>query len=776
MGASGESSETNSDLVHEAAAAGQLPFVIGVLADLTGKPMHALPKLRDREFIVIDLSNFDDVLEALSPRLAFTVPYTLTNDERRLGIELRFISLTDFHPVAIARQVDPLRHLLELRSKLVDLRRTVQADERFGERIAEAVTDASHLDRLKEELDPHGDLEPPSTATEYYSRADEGEVGVWSSKSSLLDEIVEGSSGIATLQEKETRKDLVLEFVQQVLGGKISVSYDLEAMINSRIAQIDTVISEQLNQILHAPEYQTLEATWRGLHYLVRTVRKNAAVKIKLLNVSKKDLWHDLRHESEFRRPAVVQKVQEQEYGTLGGEPFGVVIGDYEFVNHPDDIDLLRRMARLGATAHVPFIAAAAPGLFELDSFKELADSAELQEVFDSIVYVKWHSFRQTEDSKYVGLVLPRFLLRPPYNRHTNAVREFDCEEQLHESSHAEYLWGNAVWIFAAQLGANFSKNGWCVHAGSAVCDLPVHHVSTGYGLIQVGPAEVTISDCRYAQLRDAGFIAFCQAKSTVNAAFFDAPSSHKPVPPDKESEPDSAAAQLEYVFAACRMAHCVQHVVQHQRHKFRSWRECEDHLYRWIYPHVVQSHTGEGGQFPLTEARFRVTALSGREQADAVVEAQFRVGGLKLPVKVVIPVILRKLGASEIDSETAPPALSAAGELVRYSADQWELTRLAEMANGDMPGRERFVRRLLVAEECFNQQRIDAATLILEDLAMQIDRHHLDEWESPKLISRVWGLLRRCYQIAPSSPDVAEHSDILLRRMCRLNASNVIE
>ena len=313
----------------------------------------------------------------------------------------------------------------------------------------------------------------------------------------LLDQIVEQGRFGKDAPAKERGKDLVRQFVSEVLEGSITVGRDTEAMINARIAQLDHLISLQLNEVMHAPDFQKLEGTWRGLKYLLSQTETSTMLKIKVLNVSKKDLLRDLQRAPEFDQSALFKKVYEEEYGVFGGAPFGALLGDYEFGRGGQDIELLEKVSQVAAAAHAPFITGASTEMFNLESFAQLDQPRDLGKIFDNTEYAKWKAFRQTEDSRYVALTLPRMLLREPYGNATVPVEAFDYEEHVDGTEHDRYLWGNAAWALAARVNQAFAMYGWCacirgVESGGLVEGLPVHNFRTDSGDVAMKcPTEV---------------------------------------------------------------------------------------------------------------------------------------------------------------------------------------------------------------------------------------------------------------------------------------------
>ncbi|MGC8792037.1 MAG: type VI secretion system contractile sheath large subunit [Bryobacteraceae bacterium] len=467
---------------------------------------------------------------------------------------------------------------------------------------------------------------------------------------SLLDQIVEeGRFGTEPAAQARGR-DLIKEFISQVLAGEMTVSRDAEAMINARIAQIDHLISIQLNEILHHPSFQQLEATWRGLKYLLDHTEVSPMLKIRVLNVSKRELLRDLQRAPEFDQSAIFKKVYEEEFGVFGGEPFGALIGDYYFGKHPEDIELLEKMSQVAAAAHAPFIAAAAPDLLGLDSFTNLGAPRDLAKIFESTEYAKWKSFRNSDDSRYVALCLPRVLMRLPYGRDTAPVEAFNYEEGVDGTDHSKYLWGNAAYALGARLTEAFATYGWCaairgVEGGGLVEGLPVHTFRTDEGDVALKcPTEIAISDRREKELADLGFVPLVHCKGTDYAAFFSVQSCNKPKVYDKESATANArlSAQLPYILAVSRFAHYLKAIMRDKIGSFMSRADCERFLNQWIMNYVTeddQASPATKAQYPLREARVEVMEVPGKPgayRAVAYLRPHFQLDELTVSLRLV--------------------------------------------------------------------------------------------------------------------------------------------
>ncbi len=469
-------------------------------------------------------------------------------------------------------------------------------------------------------------------------------------ETSLLDQIVqEGRFGKETTA-RERGKDLIKEFIAQVSQGDLAVSKDTEAMINARIAQIDHLVSLQLNQVMHAPEFQKLEGSWRGLRYLMDNSETGTMLKIRVLNASKKDLLRDLQKAPEFDQSALFKKVYEDEYGVFGGEPFGALIGDYEFGKHPEDLELLEKVSNVAAAAHAPFLTAADASLLNLDSFTSLGQPRDLAKIYDSTEFAKWKSFRQSEDSRYVGLCVPHILMRLPYGRDTKPVDGFNYEEGVDGTDHSKYLWGNAAYALGARLTTAFSMYGWCaairgVEGGGLVEGLPAHNFRTDEGDIALKcPTEIAITDRREKELADLGFVPLVHCKNTDYAAFFSIQSAQKPKLYDKEAANANArlSAQLPYILAVSRFAHYLKAMMRDKIGSFMSRAECERFLNDWIMNYVTADDTAGPtikARRPLKEARVEVAEVPGKPgayRAVAFLRPHFQLDEIAVSLRLV--------------------------------------------------------------------------------------------------------------------------------------------
>ena len=441
---------------------------------------------------------------------------------------------------------------------------------------------------------------------------------------SLLDKIVvEGKMALDDSQ-RAYAKDLLAEFVDQVVGQGDKMSGDVVEAINIRIAQIDEMISAQLNEVLHHPDLQKLEATWRGMAYLVFNTETSTRLKLRVLNVSKKELLKDLEKAVEFDQSALFKMVYEEEYGTFGGTPYGLLVGDYEFGRHPQDVALLEKLSNVAAAAHAPFIGAGSPRMFDMDSFADIGIPRDLAKIFESAEMIKWRSFRASEDSRYVALCLPHVLMRLPYGPNTKPVEGVNFVEDVDGTDHSRYLWGNPAYVLATRITDSFAKYSWCaairgVEGGGKVEGLPVHTFKTDEGDIALKcPTEVAITDRREKELNDLGFISLVHCKNTDYAAFFGAQTANKPkVYNTNEANANSRLSSvLTYLLASSRFAHYIKVMMRDKIGSFMTRANVESYLNTWIANYVLlddMASQKEKARYPLRDARVDVTDVPGK-------------------------------------------------------------------------------------------------------------------------------------------------------------------
>ncbi len=614
----------------------ELPFIVGVLADLAGHPdpdAEPPPDLvgsqrrfaallgPQRRFVGIDTESFDVVIARINPRLALRVPNELQKDGTRIAVELHFRHIEDFEPVNVVRQVGPLRRLLEARERLAELKTWVANTHRGESSVERIIDDKEPLRRVARETGGMTDDSQASTASTQTPAEND--------YLNMIDQLVEG-----------------------IMNRKITVSDDTEPMLNNRIAELDQLLSDQLNAIMHDPMFQKLEASWRGLHYLVFDTEKYEGLRIRVLNISKSELLRDMKHAPELDQSDLFRWIYREEHEDLGGRPYGVLIGDFEFGEHPLDIALLKRIAQVAAAAHAPFIAAVAPPLFGWESYDELSQARDLSQIFLGREYDEWNAFRQSEESRFVALCLPRILMRVPYGPATRQVEEFRFEEDVVGPDHGKYLWGNAAYALGLRIANAFVRYGWCaairgVEGGGLVQGLPLHSFTTDAGEIAFKRStETFICDRHELELAKLGFIPLFASRGTEYAVFFSTPSCHKPLQYMEASATASAyfAAQLPYILTASRFAHYFNMMWRAKLRSFTNAKDFEEWLNGWISNYVTPSPSAPDEtrwKYPLDEAVVKVEddpRRSGCAQVIAWVRPQYMLGdGLSVPMRLVV-------------------------------------------------------------------------------------------------------------------------------------------
>lgn len=467
---------------------------------------------------------------------------------------------------------------------------------------------------------------------------------------SLLDQILTEGKMARDDYQREQAKDMIGEFVNQVMSGELTMSKNMDVAINARIAEIDRLLSAQLNEIMHHQEFQKLEGSWRGLHHLIKNSLTGTQLKIRVMSVTKKELLKDFERALEFDQSSLFKKVYEDEYGTFGGAPFGALIGDYEFGNHPQDLALLESLSQVAAAAHAPFLSAASSEMFGWDEFHEMTEVRDISKIFDRTEYAKWRSFRESEDSRYVGLTLPHVLGRVPYGAATKPTETFNFEEDVDGTDHKKYLWSNAAYALGTRLTEAFSMHGWCVairgvEGGGLVDGLPTHTFETDEGEVAMKcPTEVAITDRREKEFSDNGFIPLVHCKGTDYAAFFATQSCNKAKKYDTDAANANArlSSQLQYMFAVSRFAHYLKSMMRDKIGSFMSRQEAQIFLNRWISKYVLENDVAPASQkakYPLREARVDVTEIPGKPgayRAVAFLRPHFQLDELSVSLRLV--------------------------------------------------------------------------------------------------------------------------------------------
>jgi type VI secretion system protein ImpC len=429
-----------------------------------------------------------------------------------------------------------------------------------------------------------------------------------------------------TDRAKEAVATAVQTLAAQALQDSAVISEDAIASIQAMIAAIDQKLTGQINKILHHPDFQKLEGAWRGLHHLVTHTETDELLKIRVMNISKADLGKTLKKfkGTAWDQSPLFKKLYEEEYGQFGGAPYGCLVGDYHFDHTAPDVEMLGQIAQISAAAHAPFIAGAAPSTMQFESWQELSNPRDLTKIFESAEYAPWRSLRESEDARYLGLTLPRFLARLPYGAKTNPVEGFAFEEETDGKDHGKYCWANSAYAMATNINQSFKAFGWCsrirgIESGGAVEGLPVHTFPTDDGGVDMKcPTEIAISDRREAELAKNGFMPLVHRKNSDFAAFIGAQSLQKPT---EYSDPDATAnanlsARLPFLFATCRFAHYLKCIVRDRIGSFKNRADMQRWLNNWILQYVdgspANSSESTKAQKPLAAAEVVVEDVEG--------------------------------------------------------------------------------------------------------------------------------------------------------------------
>jgi len=448
---------------------------------------------------------------------------------------------------------------------------------------------------------------------------------------------------------KEAVQAAVKTLAEQALASTKLITKDAVSSIEAMVAEIDRKLSEQINLIIHHEEFKALEGTWRGLHYLVTNTETDEKLKIRVMNISKKDAGRTLRKfkGTAWDQSPLFKKIYEEEYGTPGGAPYGCLIGDYSFDHSPPDVEMLLSISQICSASHTPFIAAAAPTLMNMDTWQELMDPRDITKIFQTPDYASWRSLRNSEDSRYLGLTMPKTLSRLPYGAKTNPVEDFAFEE---DTDHSKYCWSNAAYAMGANINRAFKLHGWCARirgseSGGMVEELPVHTFPTDDGGVDMKcPTEIAITDRREAELAKAGLMPLSHWKNTDYAVFVGAQSLQKPQAYD---DPDATAnanlaSRLPYLFATCRFAHYLKCIVRDKIGSFKERSDMERWLNDWIMHYVTADPNASEevkSEFPLAAAQVTVEEVAGNPgyyTSKFFLRPHFQLEGLTVSLRLV--------------------------------------------------------------------------------------------------------------------------------------------
>lgn len=575
----------------------ELPFIMGLMADLSGDQSiereKPLPAYKERTFVFIDRDNFDLVLQDADPRVK--VPFMISpeaEEAEKKTIEIGFSCLDDFLPDALVVRIPELKEYLDRRNYLMDMSTKIDGNEFLYNEVEKMITDPAYLGEVK------------------------AGIGGAVEDSPIL------KAMIKTPDQEEPVKAMLTGALTEIEGMTIDGAVgNVSEFLVGKAADIDAQISFAVNTILHSPAFQGLESIWRGLAYLVFGTETGEMLKLRLLNVSRKELLSDLEKASEFDQSRLFKIVYEEEYGTFGGEPYSCLLYIEEFGRTADDIAMLKKLVEVAAAAHTPLLTGAAPELFDLSSFTEISAPRDLAKIFQSTECIPWRSLRDIEDTRYLNLFLPRILMRMPYAAGT--VEKFVFEEDVDGTDHSKYLWGNAALAMGRCITTAFAQHNWTAairgfEGGGLVEDMPVHTYTRPSGdTIAKIPTEIAITDRREKELSDLGFIALVYRRGTDKAAFFGGQSLHKPplYNTDDANANARVSARLPYLLNASRFAHYLKSIIRDKVGSFTDAQSMANYLNNWISGYVLLTDDASQSvkaKFPLREARVDVYDVPG--------------------------------------------------------------------------------------------------------------------------------------------------------------------
>lgn len=670
----------------------ELPFIVGIFSDLAGASPNEAKPIGERKFVEIDRDNFNKIMESITPAVNLTgvtnmIPKDMraegTEDQKELAGLLTFVNIDEFDPVEVVKRIAPLTDVYNVRSRIRDMQSKMETSSKLNA-IAEkliapppAADDEAAmkayqetkalLDELMDEKlfeknksEAWGDVTiPDATKKAIYNLmlSEEGNEQVEKYTKRLLGQFVwdvikldpgvglqakldAKAKEIADKQAETPETDAGIALRDKQLEKLKKEHEDIEkkkvdlakkgvfARMDFRVAQLDEVISDQLNRVMHCQGFRQLEATWRGLHYLVSRSETGTMLKLRVMNIKKDELFKDLDKAVEFDQSNIFKMIYEWEYGTYGGYPYSVLIGDYEFDRKPKDMGLLNKVSEIAASAHAPFIAAADAKLFGLGTFGHLANPRDLAKIFESAELIEWRAFRESEDSRYVTLTLPRVLLRLPYGgERGKAVDGIDFIETIDGEDEGSFLWGNPAYILAERITNAFAIYGWTaairgVEGGGLVEGLPAYTFNTAEGDVKlVCPTQVSITDRREKELNDLGFMAICHCKGENRAAFFGGQTTNQPKKyiTDAANANAQISAMLPYVLCASRFAHYIKVIMREKIGSFLTRANVETFLNDWISQYVLLDDNAVQevkAAYPLRAARIDVTDIPGKPGA----------------------------------------------------------------------------------------------------------------------------------------------------------------
>lgn len=649
----------------------ELPFCVGVIADLRGsEAKQTYTRLRDRLFIEIDRDNFNDVMKNMKPRLICSLHNHVGTKHKNFAFDMTFESLDDFEPLHIVTKNPLLQLMYAKRTHLKDIQTKTDSNDMLEDMFAHLLHDEAqqkslikdihtfvrhikkNLGLLKKEDDEKVEATqlPPDALTILNAHPI---LDLHTMKATpAVDRFIDEGRLVWDVMQKQYAVSVLWSFLDTYKKTPELHSAGLQGFLALSIQSLDCRLHAQLNTILHCPEFQKLEGSWRGLYHLVDRTRTSSSLKLRVLHATQRELIDDFQNASEFDQSALFKKVYEEEYGTFGGTPYSCLVGDYTFGRHPEDLELLQHFSKVAAAAHAPFLSACDPALFDMTSFDQINLPRDLSKIFESEELTKWESFRNSEDARYTCMTLPRTLIRMPYGhrgRTADGLAAFE-EDIFGEDQKQYFCWTNTAYILAERITHAFEKHGWTaairgVEGGGVVNNLPTYTFKTTQGDVSLRcPTEIAITDRREKELSNLGFIPLSHCKGTDYAAFFSTQTCQKPL---SYSTPEASAnahlsSRLTYILAASRFAHYIKVIMRDKMGSFMSRERVEKYLNSWLAHYVLLNDDASQdvkASYPLREGRIDVfddTKNPGAYTAVVYLRPHFQLEELGVSLRLV--------------------------------------------------------------------------------------------------------------------------------------------
>lgn len=609
----------------------ELPFIVGIISDLSGDTV--LPPIEERKFVYLDADNFSDYMVGLKTSLNLSVDNLLNPAPAgadgtpaapgKLAITLDFKSMDDFNPDNILKNVTEMLKVYDQRAALVDLAAKLDGNDALESLMDTMVTDSATRGLFTADADGKSD--------------------------DKIKPLIQQANMIKDDSQFERAKELLIAYAN-VIGTQTEIK-DLYGFLLAQIAEIDTRLSAQMDVILHDPKFQALEGRWRGLWYLLYNTEVGEYLKLRVLCATRADIQKDLDKAAQFDQSKLFKKIYEDEFGTFGGTPYSVMLGDFTSFgrDHPD-VDLLSKITTVCASAHVPFLGGASPELFGMNTYSELGNPRDIAKIFESTELAEWNGFRDIDDSRYCALFLPRVLARMPYGPSTNPITKFNYTEKVNGTDNTTFLWSNPAYAMAAKITQAFADYHWTaairgVEGGGLVEQLPVYNYKTAEGdVVMKCPTEIPLTDRREKELSDQGFIALCHAKGTNTAAFFGGQTVQKP----KEYSTDDAtananlSARLPYMLTASRFAHYIKMMMRDKIGSMEGQSQIQALLQQWLAEYVLLSDDASQemkASYPLRSASVEVIedeSNPGAYKAILFLKPHFQLEDLDVSLRLV--------------------------------------------------------------------------------------------------------------------------------------------